>query len=140
MKMTRISVIALLAAATVLAYSPTVRAQDAKEGKDAPKRERGGGADFVKQRLDRLAEELKLTDAQKPKVEAALKAQAEAMRGARDLSQEERRDKMRSTREEFNKKMKEILTAEQYEKFEKLPTPGRGPGGPEGGKKKAEKN
>ena len=132
MKIHKISLIAVLAAATVLAYSPALLAQ---EKKDAPKGEgRGGGqgGDFAKQRLDRLNEELKLTDEQKPKVEALLKAQAEKLRG---LTPEERREKMQASREEMGKKMKEILTAEQYEKYQKLPPPGRGQGG---GKKKRE--
>ena len=134
MKLTKISLIAVLAAATVLSYSPTLSAQ---EKKDTPKREGGGqgGGDFVKQRMDRLNEELKLTDEQKPKVEALLKAQAEKMRGLRDATPEERREKMQASREEMGKKMKEILTTEQYEKYQKMPAPGRGQGG---GKKKRE--
>jgi Spy/CpxP family protein refolding chaperone len=127
MKIHKISLIAVLAAAIVLAYSPALRAQ---ENKDAPKREgRPGGGDFVKQRMDRLTEELKLTDEQKPKVEALLKAQVEKMRGLRDATPEERREKMTANREEMAKKMKEILTAEQFEKYQKLPAPGRGPRG-----------
>lgn len=126
MKIHKISLIAVLAAATVLAYSPALRAQ---EKKDAPKREGRGGGDFVKQRMERLTEELKLTDEQKPKVEALLKAQAEKMRGLRDATPEERQEKMKANREEMSKKMKEILTAEQFEKYQKMPPPGRGPGG-----------
>ena len=134
MKLTKISLIAVLAAATVFSFSPTLSAQ---EKKDAPKREGGGqgGGDFVKQRMDRLNEALTLTDEQKPKVEALLKAQAEKMRGLRDATPEERREKMTANREEMGKKMKEILTAEQFEKYQKLPAPGRGQGG---GKKKRE--
>jgi len=130
MKLTRISLIAALAAATVLSYSPTLSAQEKKE---TPKGEGRGGGDIVKQRLDRLNEELKLTDAQKPKVEALLKEQGEKMRGLRDATPEDRREKMQASREEMGKKMKEILTAEQYEKYQKMPAPGRGQGG---GKKK----
>src|ERR1041385_7531404 len=145
MKLTRLSLMALLAAAVALAYSPTVRAQDAKEGKDAPKREggKGGGRGAnMQERLDKMAEELKLTDDQKKKVEEVMKAQGEKMRGLRDATPEERQEKMKAAREEMSKKMKEILTADQFAKWEKMPRPGRGPGGsggPEGGKK-AEKN
>lgn len=142
MKLSRLSLIALLAAAVALAYSPTARAQDAK--KDAPKGEGrpGGGRANVEERVNRMAEELKLTDDQKKKVEALFKEQGEKMRALRDATPEERREKGRGMREEMNKKMKEILTAEQYTKFEQMPRPGR-PGGPEGekkGEKKAEKN
>ncbi len=125
MKIHKVSLVAALIAGVVLAYSPAF-AQDAKDGKKK-------GGDFVKQRLDTLTEELKLTDAQKPKVEAALTAQAEKMRGLRDATPEERQEKMKASREEMSKKMKEILTAEQFEKYEKLPPPARGQGG---GKKK----
>jgi len=113
----------------VLSYSPAF-AQDAKDG-NTPKKK---GGDFVKQRMDRLNEELKLTDAQKPKVEALLTAQAEKMRGLRDATPEERQEKMKASREEMSKKMKEILTAEQFAKYEKMPPPGR----PGGGKKKSD--
>ena len=91
-----------------------------------------------------MTEELKLNDAQKPKVEAALKAQGEKMQGTRDLPPEERREKFQAAREEFNKKMKDILDKDQYEKFEKMAQQrgqggqgGRrgGPGGPDGDKK-----
>ena len=132
MKLTKISLIAVLAAATALSYSPAF-AQDAKDGKDTPKK-RGG--DFVKQRMDRLNEELKLTDAQKPKVEAVVNAQVEKMRGLRDATPEERQEKMKASREEESKKMKEILTAEQFAKYEKMPPPGRGGAGGQGGGKK----
>ena len=130
MKLTRISLIAVLAAATVFSYGSAF-AQDAKDGKDTQKK-RGG--DVVKQRMDRLNEELKLTDAQKPKVEALLTSQAEKMRGLRDATPEERQEKMKASREEMSKKMKEILTAEQFAAYEKMPQQGRGPGG--GGEKK----
>jgi Spy/CpxP family protein refolding chaperone len=123
MKLTKISLIAMLAVATVLSYNSAF-AQDAKDGKDAQKK-RGG--DFVKQRMDTLTEELKLTDAQKPKVEAALTAQAEKMRGLRDATPEERQEKMKASREEMSKKMKEILTAEQFEKYEKAAPTGSRP-------------
>src|SRR5688572_10089661 len=95
MKIHKLSLIAVLAAAAVLVGSPALRAQE-KE-KDT-KQERTPGAPGqrgdMKERLNRMAEELKLTDAQKPKVEAALKDQAEKMRGLRDAAPEDRREKM----------------------------------------------
>lgn len=155
MKTARISLIAALIAAVLGAYLPVASAQDdTKPAKPAQKRETrpgrpgggggpGGPEAMMKERMNRLTEELSLTDAQKPKVEAALKAQMEAIRGVRtdsNLSDEQKREKARTAREDFNKKMKEILTAEQYAKFEKMP-PGRGPGGPggPGGERKAKK-
>jgi len=136
MKATRISLIAALIAGVLVAYTPTVTAQDAKESKPAPKREAPPGgqggqrAEAAKERLNKLAEDLKLTDDQKTKVEAAMKEQQEKMRGLRDpnATREDRQEKMKTAREEMTRKMKEILTAEQFAKWEKM-APARGPGG-----------
>jgi len=49
-----------------------------------------------------------------------------------NLSDEDSAQKFREAREAFNKKMKDILTADQYDKFEKMAPPG----GKKGGKKK----
>jgi Spy/CpxP family protein refolding chaperone len=142
MKIHKIGIIAALAAA-VLAFSPGLNAQE-KEAKRQRPPGAGQRGDMIKERLTRMAEELKLTDAQKPKVEAALKEQIEKMRGLRDTAPEERRTKVQALRVDLDKKMKEILTAEQYEKWQKTREQGRGPregrpGGPRGGKKRGEK-
>lgn len=144
MKVTRISLLTVLLAGAIFAGVPASHAQEAKEGKEAPKREgRGGGAEAMKERLDKMAQDLKLTEEQKKKAGEALKAQSEKMRELRAQggTPEDNREKFRALREENDKKMKEILTAEQYAKWEKDRPQGRGKGGPGGGgKKKAEKN
>ena len=84
---------------------------------------RGGNVD---QRVDRMAERLKLTDEQKAKVKALLQADAEKMRGLRDLAPEERRDKMRAMRKETDTKMKEILTADQFKQWQEIRQNARG--------------
>ena len=71
-----------------------------------------------------------------PKVKAVLEDEREKMQGARDLPSDERREKMRAVREAGDKKLKEILTAEQWAKYEKMPRPGRGGGKKGGGEKK----
>jgi Spy/CpxP family protein refolding chaperone len=137
MKPMRISLIAALIASVLVAYSPAASAEEVKDGNAAPKGEgRPGGpggarGEAAKERLNKLAEELKLTDVQKTKVEAAMKEQQEKMRASRDpnATPEERKEKMKAGREEMSKKMKAILTAEQFAKWEKMPQ-GRGPGGP----------
>jgi len=63
-----------------------------------------------------------------------MKAQAERLRELRDADPEQRREQMKEARAEFDASMKEILTAEQYTRWEKIreqmrPGPG-GPGGP----------
>jgi len=78
-------------------------------------------------RRKEVLESLKLTDEQKPKVKAVLEEQDKKLQG---VPREERRDKMREMRPEMSKKMKEILTPEQFTKYEQM----RGPGGKGGGK------
>ncbi len=118
MKAPSISLIAALIAAGLVAYSPAVRAQDdakAKESKPAAKREARpgrpggpGGPEAAKERVNKMAEELKLTDEQKPKVAAAMKDQLEKRRAiAQDasLSQEQKREKGKPLHDELSKKM-----------------------------------
>jgi Spy/CpxP family protein refolding chaperone len=119
MKINKIGLVAALALGGLLAFSNLASAQDAPKGGKK-------GMPTVQERLDKLTEALTLTDAQKPKVKAVLEEQSKQMQALRDVPQDERRTKGAAMREEYNKKMKEILTAEQYEKFEKLPPPGRG--------------
>lgn len=128
MKMQKVSLMSALAAGALIALSPLVRAEDKPtppEGRP-PQGQRG---EMAKERITKMAEELKLSDEQKTKVTALLKEQAETMRGLKDATPEERREKMKAGREEMQKKMKEILTPEQYTKWEKLRKEG-GPGGP----------
>jgi Spy/CpxP family protein refolding chaperone len=69
MKVTRISLLAALIAGALFAAVPISHAQETKERKEAPKREgRGGGAEAMKERLDKMAADLKLTEEQKKKV------------------------------------------------------------------------
>ena len=78
----------------------------------------------IDQRMERLTTELTLTDAQKPKVKAVLEETQKKARELRDdssLSQEQRREKMDTIREEESKSLKPILTAEQMEKYKNLP-------------------
>jgi periplasmic protein CpxP/Spy len=133
MKASRISLIAALIAGVMLAYSPALRAEDAKEGKDTKKHEGGPGRNgaAMKEHFDKMAEDLKLTDEQKTKVRELFKAQAEKGRALREdssLTDEQKREKFKASREEMKTKMKGILTVEQFEKWEKNRPQGR-PGG-----------
>ncbi len=130
--MKKLSLALALASGGLLACSLMVNAQDAKESKGE---KRGGFS--VEQRLERMTTELKLTDAQKPKVKAVLEEGQKKRGEMRDVPQEERRGKMQAFMEEQNKKMKEILTPEQWEKYSKMQEEMRKKG-PGGGKKKSE--
>lgn len=73
--------------------------------------------------FERWSAELQLTDAQKQKIQALQKEQREKgnqIRQDTSLTPEQRREKMRALREENDRKMKEILTGEQYEKWQQL--------------------
>lgn len=95
-----------------------------------------------KERVDRLAKTLGLTDAQKKKLlpiyEASAKKGKELFENKK-LTDQQKRAAFMKMREENNAKIKKILTAAQIKKMEEMRQrgpggPGRGPGGPGGGK------
>jgi Spy/CpxP family protein refolding chaperone len=113
-KLHRISLIAAIALGGLVALCNTATAQDKGGGK------RGMS---VEERMTRLTEELKLTDEQKPKVKAVIEdenKQMQELRGDTSLSREDRRSKITSMREATNKKLKEILKPDQWDKYEKM--------------------
>jgi Spy/CpxP family protein refolding chaperone len=129
MRTNKLKLIATMALGALLACGTAVMAQDNKEGKGGKK-----GLPTVQERMDRMTEALKLTDEQKPKVKVALedsdKKMHEVMADS-SLSREDRREKMQGFRADETKKMKEILTPEQFTKYEEMrPT--------RGGKKQAD--
>ena len=139
MKMHKVSLLAALAAGALIAFTPTLRAEDKPERPNRPERPGGGpGGPRGEQRgdmLKKVAEELGLSDEQKTKLQEVFKSQREAMK---DLSPEDRREKMKESRDAMNAKLKEILTAEQYAKWEKIRAE-RGPGGPGNGSGQGER-
>jgi periplasmic protein CpxP/Spy len=88
--------------------------------------------------LDRLTEQLKLTDDQKTKVTAVLeenmKVRGALMESVRsgDIPREEMRERWQALQAEMNKKMAEILTEEQVTKYREMMERGRGRGGRRG--------
>jgi len=118
------SLMAVIVLGSAIALTPLARAQDDKEDEvklKPPQRERAAAR--LQAGTKRLAEELKLTDEQKPKFEAVMKEQAEKQRELRQdtvLSQEERVAKVREMRQDIAGKVKAILSPEQYEQWEKL--------------------
>jgi periplasmic protein CpxP/Spy len=85
--------------------------------------------------VESLDKAVTLTDAEKPKVKSALEEYTKASTEARQAAdQTEQRTKMRTARTDLDKKMKEILTPEQYTKYEAMPgRGGRGGGRNRGG-------
>lgn len=130
MKLSRMS-LAVIAASSLLSLSPSVRAEDpAAPQPPATTRRMGGARISVDDQVKNLTEKLTLTAEQQPKVKAVLEERLKSMQASRDLSPEERRTKMQSLREETTKKMKEILTVDQFKKYgeiQKLQQGQRGP-------------
>lgn len=120
MKLNQIRWLAALTLGAVLAFGSVAQAQDA-----APQaKKRGGGVPSIEQ----LTTELKLTDEQKPKVEAALKdfqTKNRELRNDTALSAEDRRPKTQALRTDLNKQLKDILTAEQFDKYQTLRPAGK---------------
>ena len=118
MKMHKFSLAAMLALGGLLACATLASAQNTNAPKSGVRR-----GPPVQQRVDRLANELKLTDDQKAKVTALLEDQNKQRSdnfSDPNLTQEQRREKMRGILDEEDKKMKEILTPEQQEQYQKM--------------------
>ncbi len=77
----------------------------------------------IRSRLREVAEKLGLSDEQKAKIKPILQSEVEKIRELRQndaLSREEKLKKFQSLREEITPKLKSILTAEQFEKWQKI--------------------
>lgn len=133
MKTTKFGLAAALTLGSLMAFAPLTQAQQDRRNEDRPRAQRREAGDARPQdRINRMAEELKLTAEQKEKLQAAMREQNEKARTLREdtnLSQEDRRTKMRELRTDFTAKVKKILNAEQFEQWEKL-----NQGGPRGGR------
>lgn len=121
--------IAALALATLVAWSPNAHAQEKKKDKPPQRPAPGESARRPNaaqaERLAKIKEDLKLTDEQITKLKPLLQEEAKKVRALRDdtsLSPQDRRAKMREIREASAPKLKEILTKEQYEQWVKLRT------------------
>ncbi|GIZ07540.1 hypothetical protein [Flavobacterium sp. UMI-01] len=110
----------------LLAIGLTGFAQEAKKKK--------GGEVSTEMRLKKMSDELALTADQQKKIAPVLEEQAALMKAIKENpdSKEENRNKMKET----GKKMKEILTPEQFEKWRASMGKGKGQGQAEGKKKK----
>lgn len=131
MRKAKLGLLAALTLSGLVACTLPAMAQDSGQGK------RDGRMNIERQ-LERMTTQLNLTPEQKPKVKAVLEERnkkfQEKMPQLRDLPREERAEKMRPITEETNKKLKAILTADQYKKYEEMRRE-RGPRGEKGEKK-----
>jgi Spy/CpxP family protein refolding chaperone len=119
MKITKSSLITLLAITGTLSFQLPARAQTTN-GNAAAKPAAGEGVNARRERLQQIAAELKLTDEQKGKIQAIVRDRMEKLRGLREdasLSQPEKMEKLKAAREEIAAEIKKLLTPEQFAKW-----------------------
>ena len=127
MKMTKTFALAALMAGSLLAGT-TLQAQDAPPHPtppNAPGGPGGPGGPGMRGRpnFDQIAKQLDLTDDQKPKVKAVLDEQQQKMNDLRKdtaTAPEDKRAKAKEIRDSATAKLKEILTPEQFAKWQKM--------------------
>lgn len=133
MKLNKTLMIAALVAGSVFAADIAVRAQDSTNTPPAGGPPGGGQRGRGGPSIEMLTTNLSLTADQIPKVKAVLDEQRQKMGELRnETDQQVRRTKMQALRTDMTAKMKEILTAEQFAKYEKMGPGMRGnrpPGG-----------
>ena len=110
-----------------MALVPAARAADNDDAKPAKGEAATPARGAVRDRLQQVSEQLKLTDDQKEKLKPIFKEQATKLRELRDnkdLSREDRTAKVKEIRESLAAKIKPILTPEQLDKWNKLRSEG----------------
>jgi Spy/CpxP family protein refolding chaperone len=123
-------------AAVGLFAGNALQAQDAPKDKPATEQPApapgGPGMRRPPISMEAIAKQLDLTDDQKTKVKPIFEAMQKKMQDFRkeaaNLAPEDRRAKMKEIRDEIGTKLKDILTAEQFAKWEKLGMGNRRPG------------
>jgi periplasmic protein CpxP/Spy len=139
MKSTKMMLIVALAAGALLADSSALLAQDSTNTPPAGGPP-GGGMKGRGPSLERITKALDLTADQQPKVKAVLDDQMQKMRDLHNdpdfssLSQDDRRAKMKTIRDETNAKLKDILTPDQFAKWQNMGPMGSRRNGGGGGK------
>jgi len=130
MKLKKTIMMATLVAGGLLVGIP-LQAQDTPKDKPAGDQPPAATAPRRSQfSLDGMAKALDLTEDQKTKVKPIMEEQQKKMtdlRNDKTVSQEDRRTKAKEIRDATGAKLKEVLTAEQYAKWEKMGPPNRRP-------------
>ena len=127
MKLNKTLMMVALMAGSLFATG-ALQAQDAPKDKpavDAPPAAPAPGAPGARARLnpEQIAKDLGLSDDQKTKFKDAmqdLQKKQQEIRKDTSLSQEDRRAKSKEVRDAAQTKFKEILTTEQFDKWQKL--------------------
>jgi periplasmic protein CpxP/Spy len=120
MKSTKTLLIAALAAGALFAGGSSLLAQDATNTPPAGQHRPGWGGPMT---IDRLAKQLKLTDAEKTQVAPIIEAQNKKLADLREdtsLSREDKMAKRKAIMDETTTQLKPILTDEQFAKWQKM--------------------
>jgi len=128
MKSTKTMLIAALAAGALLACSSVLPAQD------TPNTPPAGGMKgrMMGPTIEQLTTNLSLTAEEIPKVKAVLDEQKKKMadlRADQSVQGQDRRTKMQEIRADVTAKMKEILTPDQFTKYQTMTQRNRRPAG-----------
>jgi Spy/CpxP family protein refolding chaperone len=134
MKLNKTMIIAALIAGSMFAADYAVRAQDSTNTPPAATPPGGPGARGGRMNFDNIATQLELTDDQKTKAKPVFEEMLQKMQDLRKdttVEQADRRTKIKEIRDAASAKLKEILTDEQFAKWQKMMQGNRRPpGGP----------
>jgi periplasmic protein CpxP/Spy len=112
--------LAACALAGLLSLSTVARAEEKSDGAQPATEKRGA---VMRDRMQTIAKELNLTDAQKEQLKPILQDEFQKLKALREdqsLSREQKMEKLKAIREELLPQLKAILTPEQIEKWQKL--------------------
>ena len=121
MKLNKAFVLAALVAGSLFAGSLALQAQD--NTNPPPAGAPPGGGMRPRMNFDMIAKQLDLTDDQKPKVKAVIDDMQQKQRDLRadtSVAQEDKRAKAKEIRDAATAKLKDILTPEQFAKWQKM--------------------
>ena len=135
---TRVFAVGLLGVAA-LAWSGILAAQEPSAPSSPPQEEtaptgKPGRGGSVEKRLEKLSQQLNLTDEQKAKIRPLLKREGERIKEVRSntsLSQGEAQRRIQSIRRDTNQRIREFLTPDQKKQWQEDRQQQRG--GPQGG-------
>ena len=121
MKLKKTLALAALVAGSLIAGSSALQAQD--NTNTPPAGAPPGGGMRGRPNFEMISKQLDLTDDQKPKVKTVLEDMQKQMGDLRkdtSMAQEDRRAKMKEIHDGASAKLKDILTPEQFAKWEKM--------------------
>jgi len=132
MKLNKTLMIAALVAGSVFAADVAARAQDSTNTPPAGAPPGGPGMRNRGLTFEAISKQLELTEDQKPKVKPIIEELTQKMSDFRkdtSVAPADRRAKMKEIRDAATAKLKDILTADQLAKWEKMGPGARRPGG-----------